>query len=259
MKYQVIIPARYASTRLPGKPLADIHGQTMVERVYRQASRSSAESVVIATDHRSVFDRVESFGGKVLMTAAEHPSGTDRLAEVANLLGLRDEDILVNVQGDEPLIPPEVIDQVALNLSDNSQCDCATLSEPIQSCGEFLEPSAVKVVTNEAGEALYFSRAPVPWPRDQAAEIVAADAGDMLPASLVAMRHIGIYAYRVGLLRSFTQWPPAVLEQTESLEQLRILANGKRIHVAQACSMVPGGVDTAEDLERVRKLITGQK
>lgn len=255
MKFYVVIPARFASTRLPGKPLADIQGQTMVERVYRQASLSSASSVVVATDDQRVFDEVERFGGEVVMTREDHPSGTDRLAQVASIKDLDDEDILVNVQGDEPLIPPEVIEQVARNLTENSQCDCATLAEPIGTCGEFLNPAAVKVVTNEADEAMYFSRAPVPWPRDQAGSIVSAESTESLPENFQAWRHIGIYAYKAGLLRQFTHWAPTALEQIESLEQLRILSNGKRIHVASACAEVPGGVDTPEDLERVRRLV----
>lgn len=259
MKFHVVIPARYASTRLPGKPLADIVGKTMIERVYIQARLSLASSVVVATDNQEVFDKITSFGGQALMTSIDHLSGTDRLAEVAEQMGMEDDDILVNVQGDEPLIPPEVIEQVASNLAQNPQCDCATLCEPILACGEFFNPAVVKVVTNKQGEALYFSRAPVPWPRDAASKLVDAPDEELLPEGLNAMRHIGIYAYRVGLLRSFTQWTPAELETIESLEQLRILANGKRIHVETACAEVPGGVDTQADLERVRALITSTK
>lgn len=252
MKFHVVIPARYASTRLPGKPLADIAGITMIERVYNQARLSLASSVIVATDHQDIFDKIAGFGGQVLMTDADHLSGTDRLAEVAEQMNMHNDDILVNVQGDEPLIPPEVIAQVASNLAQNPQCECATLSEPINTYGEFMNPSAVKVVTNDMGEALYFSRAPVPWPRDGASNLMSSSEETHLPEQFSAMRHIGIYAYRVGLLRSFTKWPAAELEITESLEQLRILANGKRIHVAVACKEVPAGVDTQEDLERVR-------
>lgn len=255
MKFHVVIPARYASTRLPGKPLADIAGMTMIERVYRQARRSLASSVVVATDHQDVFDLIKGLDGQVLMTKAEHPSGTDRLAEVAELMNMQDEDILVNVQGDEPLIPPKVIEQVARNLALNPQCDCATLCEPIQSCGELLSPDAVKVVTNDQNEALYFSRAAIPWPRDLATEVMQLEESAPLPENVSAMRHIGIYAYRAGLLRAFTQWSPSQLEQAESLEQLRILAHGKRIHVEQACADVPAGVDTPEDLERIRQVL----
>ena len=259
MKFYVVIPARYASTRLPGKPLVDIAGTSMIERVYRQARMSRASSVIVATDHQDVFDKIDAFGGKALMTRDDHPSGTDRLAEVAEQMTMADEDILVNVQGDEPLIPPQVIEQVASHLAENQQCDCATLCEPIQTCDEFLNPAAVKVVSNDQGEALYFSRAPIAFPRDQMVEISQAGPGQPLPAGISAMRHIGIYAYRARLLRQFTQWSPAALELTESLEQLRILANGKRIHVAPACVQVPAGVDTPEDLERVRALIAANK
>lgn len=255
MKFHVVIPARYASTRLPGKPLADIVGQTMIERVYRQARLSLASSVIVATDHQDVFDKIKSFGGQVLMTRMNHVSGTDRLAEVAEQMNMEDEDILVNVQGDEPLIPAEVIEQVASNLARNPQCDCATLCEPVKTSGEFRNPAVVKVVSNDQGEALYFSRAPVPWPRELAADIANSPDDQALPAGFRPMRHIGIYAYRVGLLRRFTVWQPASLELTESLEQLRILANGRRIHVAEACAEVPGGVDTQEDLDRVRTLV----
>jgi len=255
MKFHVVIPARYASTRLPGKPLADIAGKTMIERVYHQARLSLASSVVVATDHQAVFDKITGFGGQVVMTSIDHLSGTDRLAEVTEQMGMDDKDILVNVQGDEPLIPAEVIEQVASNLAQNPQCDCATLCEPVQTCGEFFNPAAVKVVSNEQNEALYFSRAPVPWPRDLASELQSASKNQKLPKGFSAMRHIGIYAYRVGLLRNFTKWQASPLELIESLEQLRILANGKRIHVAIACAKVPGGVDTQEDLERVRALV----
>lgn len=256
MNFKVVIPARFASTRLPGKPLAEIAGKTMIERTYRQAYLSAASSVVVATDHQDVFDCVERFGGQAVMTSPDHLSGTDRLAEVAELTGMADEDILVNVQGDEPLIPPEVINQVAKNLAENSHCDCATLSEPITTVDEFLNPAAVKVVSTEAGVALYFSRAPIPYPRDNMCEIQALSGSENLPDVVTAMRHIGIYAYRVGLLREFTRWQPAPLELTESLEQLRILAKGRWIHVMPACAKVPGGVDTPQDLERVRALLS---
>lgn len=256
MNFHIVIPARLASTRLPGKPLADIGGKKMIERVYDQACKSSATSVVVATDHQDIIDEVKRFGGNAVMTDADHPSGTDRLAEVAYIMQWTDDEILVNVQGDEPLIPPSVIDQVANNLAENSQCDCSTLCEPIKTSEEFFNPSAVKVVKNDVGEALYFSRAPVPWPRDSADSLQRSQS-IALPADIPAMRHIGIYAYKVGLLRQFTQWPVSSLEQIESLEQLRIMAQGKRIHVDVACAEVPGGVDTPDDLERVRSLVLG--
>jgi 3-deoxy-manno-octulosonate cytidylyltransferase (CMP-KDO synthetase) len=185
------------------------------------------------------------------MTSATHNSGTDRLQEVATKLGLTAEDIIVNVQGDEPLIPPAVIDQVANNLANNSYASVATLSEPIHSLEDFRNPNIVKVVADQQGRALYFSRAPIPWPRDHFAQ---ADVSS-LPADFPAQRHIGIYAYRVALLNRFVTWPQAMLEKIESLEQLRVLANGEAIHIAEACAQVPGGVDTEADLLRVKALL----
>lgn len=249
VSFDVIIPARYASSRLPGKPLADIAGKPMVQRVYERASESSAERVVVATDDMRVAEAVRAFGGEVCMTSAEHASGTDRLQEVATNLGLAADRILVNVQGDEPLIPPAVIDQVALNLAQNDAAGVATLAEPIVTVEDFLNPNIVKVVAEQSGLASYFSRAPIPWPRD-------AFAGDrsQLPQGLNPRRHIGIYAYRAAQLNMFVSWPMAPLERFEALEQLRFLYHGQAIHVADAREEVPGGVDTAEDLERMRAL-----
>lgn len=250
MGFVVVIPARYASSRLPGKPLADIAGQSMIERVYRQAKLSAARDVVVATDDARVADAVRNFGGKVCMTSASHPSGTDRIEEVARQLQLADDDIVVNVQGDEPLIPPENIDQVAGNLAANGACSAATLCEPIQAAADVFNPNIVKVVAAQNGEALYFSRAVIPWDRDAYAKL----APGALPALAGAYRrHIGIYAYRVSLLRAFVGWGACALENTEALEQLRILFHGHRLHVAEARVAAPGGVDTPEDLERVRR------
>lgn len=248
--FDVIIPARYASSRLPGKPLADIGGRPMVQRVYERARQSSAERVIVATDDMRVAEAVDAFGGEVCMTSAEHASGTDRLQEVAANLGLAADRILVNVQGDEPLIPPAVIDQVAGNLAATPAAGVATLAEPIRSLADFRNPNIVKVVAAESGLARYFSRAPIPWPRDAfAAEL------DSLPAGLEPRRHIGIYAYRVALLDRFVGWPVAPLEQFESLEQLRFLYHDEHIHVADATEEVPGGVDTEADLQRMRELL----
>ncbi|BFM07451.1 3-deoxy-manno-octulosonate cytidylyltransferase [Halioxenophilus aromaticivorans] len=252
--FTVIIPARYASSRLPGKPLANIHGKPMVQWVYQQAQKSKADRVVVATDNEQIKSAVEGFGGQCILTREDHASGTDRLQESAALLGLGDEDIVVNVQGDEPLIPPQVIDQVAHNLASANGFSAATLSEKIHSFEEFVNPNAVKVVADPSGRALYFSRAPVPWPRDHFNKD-----NTSLPEPFNAQRHIGIYAYKVALLNQFVTWQMAELEQVECLEQLRILANGKQIHVAQAMAAVPGGVDTAEDLAAVRKLIEQQE
>jgi 3-deoxy-manno-octulosonate cytidylyltransferase (CMP-KDO synthetase) len=252
MSFTVVIPARFGSSRLPGKPLADIAGKPMVQRVYEQACRSGAERVVIATDDERIVAAAQGFGADTCLTRADHPSGTDRIEEVARQLQLPDSAIVVNVQGDEPLIPPAVINQVAANLAANAQAGIATLSEPLHSAAELFNPNIVKVVADTQQLALYFSRAPIPWARDAFA------AGQPEPETSVSgARHLGIYAYRVAFLHQFVQWPPATLEQLESLEQLRALAHGVRIHVEFACADVPPGVDTAADLEHVRGLLGG--
>lgn len=251
MTFYVVIPARYASTRLPAKPLKDIAGKPMIQHVYERACASAACEVIIATDDARIEAAAQKFGARVCMTSGAHNSGTDRLQEVAQKMRLKTEDIVVNVQGDEPLIPPLVINQVAQNLAEMAAASVATLSEPIHSLVDFRNPNIVKVVADQAGRALYFSRAPIPWPRDYFAQ---SDSNE-LPASFFCQRHIGIYAYRVGLLNDFVTWPQAALETIESLEQLRILAQGAVIHVAEACVAVPGGVDTESDLQRVRALL----
>lgn len=250
MSFTVVIPARFSSTRLPGKPLREIIGKTMIERVYRQACQSAAERVIIATDDQRIADVVASFGGEYCLTSADHQSGTDRLQEVASLYGLKEDHILVNVQGDEPLIPPAVIDQVATNLAVNPAAGVATLCEPIIDDASFANSNIVKVVSDRQGMALYFSRASIPWPRDFHENRVAAMTNIVQP-----MRHIGIYAYRVALLNKFVTWPVAPLESVECLEQLRFMWNGERIHVAPAEAEVPGGVDTEADLLRVIALV----
>jgi len=252
MKYTVVIPARYASTRLPGKPLHDIAGSTMIQRVYEQARLSTASRVIVATDDQRITDVVEGFGGEVAMTSPDHVSGTDRLEEVARQCGLAEDEIVVNVQGDEPLIPPQVIDQVAANLAANPDAGVATLSEPITEAEVFVNPNAVKVVSGHDGTALYFSRAPIPWPRDHFADSQTSLPDESASVSTSSFqRHIGIYAYRVALLHRFVSWPVAPLEALECLEQLRFMYQGIKIHVAPACSEVPGGVDTEEDLQAV--------
>ncbi len=251
MSFYVVIPARYASTRLPAKPLKGIAGKPMIQHVYERASQSEAAQVIIATDDARIETVAKSFGARVCMTSAAHNSGTDRLQEVAAQLGLKPDDIIVNVQGDEPLIPPEVINQVAKNLATNIYASVATLSEPIHSLDDFRNPNIVKAVADQTGKALYFSRAPIPWPRDHFAQAEVS----VLPAEFPAQRHIGIYAYRVALLNRFITWPQATLEKIESLEQLRVLANGEAIHIAEACAQVPGGVDTEADLLRVKTLL----
>lgn len=251
MKFSVIIPARYASSRLPAKPLADIHGKPMIVRVMEQAQKSSAHRVIIATDHQQVFDVVKAYKGEVILTSDKHNSGTERLAEVINRYQFADDEIIVNVQGDEPLIPPVIIDQVAKNLV-QYKTGMATLAVPIDSAEEAFNPGAVKVVTDKDGYALYFSRATIPWERDRFAK-----SSDLLKQSSIGdfyLRHIGIYAYRAGFIRQYINWAPSSLEQIEMLEQLRVLWYGEKIHVAVAKQSPAIGVDTQEDLEKVRAL-----
>jgi 3-deoxy-manno-octulosonate cytidylyltransferase (CMP-KDO synthetase) len=252
MAFTVVIPARYGSTRLPGKPLLDIHGKPMVRHVWEQAQLSSAARVVIATDDERIFDAARTFGAEVLMTSPTHPSGTDRLQQVVTALGFEDEHIVVNVQGDEPLIPPQVIDQVASNLEANARAGIATLREEIAVIEDLLSPNIVKVVSDIYGMALYFSRAPVPYPRDAFMQD-----RKRMPAQGTWYRHIGIYAYRTQLLHQFVTWLPAPQERLECLEQLRALHNGVAIHVDTACQRVPGGVDTQHDLDEVRRVVAG--
>ncbi|KGK81442.1 3-deoxy-manno-octulosonate cytidylyltransferase [Pseudomonas stutzeri] len=248
--YTVVIPARYASSRLPGKPLQDIVGKPMIQHVWEQASRSAAQRVVVATDDERILSACAAFGAEAVLTRIEHNSGTDRLAEVAGLLGLDAEAIVVNVQGDEPLIPPAVIDQVAANLAAHPEAAIATLAEPITDATTLFNPNAVKVLADINGLALTFSRAPLPWARDAFAQN-----REALPQGVPYRRHIGIYAYRAGFLANFVAWGPCWLENTECLEQLRALWHGQRIHVADAIEAPPAGVDTLEDLERVRRLL----
>ncbi|MDT4788257.1 3-deoxy-manno-octulosonate cytidylyltransferase [Pseudomonas jinjuensis] len=248
--FTVVIPARYASTRLPGKPLQDIAGKPMIQHVWEQARRSGATQVVVATDDARIREACEGFGAQALLTRADHNSGTDRLAEVADALGLADDAIVVNVQGDEPLIPPSIIDQVAGNLAAHPEAGIATLAEPIHEVAALFNPNIVKVVSDCNGLALTFSRATLPWARDALAA-----SRDLLPAGVPYRRHIGIYAYRARFLRDFVAWGPCWLEDTECLEQLRALWHGVRIHVADALEAPQAGVDTPEDLERVRRIL----
>ena len=248
--FTVVIPSRFASTRLPGKPLQLIAGKPMVQHVWEQACKSSAERVVVATDDARIVDACRAFGADVVLTREYHNSGTDRLAEVATALGLAPDAIVVNVQGDEPLIPPALIDQVAANLAHHGEARMSTLCEPIEDVETLFNTNVVKVVSDCNGLALTFSRATLPWARD-------AFASDrtQLPAGVPYRRHIGIYAYRVGFLHDFVNWGPCWLEDTECLEQLRALWHGVRIHVADALEAPPAGVDTPQDLERVRRLL----
>lgn len=249
--FRVVIPARYASTRLPGKPLADIAGKPMVVRVAEAAVRSGAHEVVVATDDMQVFETVQSHGHCAVMTRADHPSGTDRIAEVAQQLGWSEEELVVNVQGDEPLLDPNLVVCVARALAEDPEAAIATAAHPISNIDEFMNPNVVKVVTTSAGRALYFSRAPIPWHRDGLA-----GRPDTLPAGFVAHRHIGLYAYRVSFLRRYGQMTPTQVESWEALEQLRALWHGYVIRVVE-CDHAPApGVDTPADLERVRKIFS---
>ncbi len=256
MSYIIVIPARYASSRLPGKPLRLICGKTMIQRVFEQAKKSTAKQVIIATDDQRIKKAAQKFGADVCMTSIKHPSGTDRLQQVASIMNFDDDQIIVNVQGDEPLLPPENIDQLAQLLLDHPDAGMATLSVPIQSQQELFDPNVVKVVTNCNGAALYFSRAAVPWMRDSFTNIQPSMHSDsMLPDSYGWQRHIGIYAYRVGFLHQYINWQPADIECCESLEQLRALWHGVIIQVAVAKTHPPIGVDTEEDLLRIQTLL----
>ena len=248
MSFIAIIPARYGSSRLPGKPLADINGKPMVVHVMERALESGAKRVIVATDHPEVVKAVEAAGGEVCMTRADHQSGTERLAEVIELCQFADDEIIVNVQGDEPLIPPVIIRQVAENLA-NSEAGMSTLAVPIETAEEAFNPNAVKVVRNAKGYAMYFSRAAIPWERDRFA-VSKETIGD------VFLRHIGIYAYRAGFIRQYVKWEPSELEHIELLEQLRVLWYGEKIHVDVAKAIPSVGVDTPEDLERVRAILS---
>lgn len=248
LDYTVIIPARYGASRLPGKPLADLGGKPILQWVHERALASGAARVVIATDDARIDAAARAFGAEVVMTSPEHRSGTDRIAEAARRLGLPDDALVVNVQGDEPLLPPPLIRQVAADLAAHPAADMATLAQRILTLAEVASPHVVKVVCDRDGYALYFSRALIPHPRDGMPE-----AEHLADATPGWRRHLGIYAYRVGFLHAFVHWPPAGIETTEMLEQLRALWNGATIHVAEACAPAPIGVDTPEDLERLRQ------
>lgn len=254
MIFSVIIPARYASTRLPGKPLADIEGKPMVVRVAEQATKSGAREVIVATDHTDIKRAVEAHGFEAMMTRTDHATGTDRLAEVAKKRGYAARHIVVNVQGDEPLIPPALIREVAASLAAHRAAAIATACHPIQAAAEFANPNVVKVVMDHAGYALYFSRAPIPWARDAFSKAKGMSNTGRLPPGMPAYRHLGIYAYRCGFLASFKKMRPALLEQFEALEQLRALAHGHRICIAITHKAPHPGVDTPADLSRIQRL-----
>lgn len=246
--FYAIIPSRMKSTRLPEKPLKDIGGKPMVVRVAERALQSGAKDVMVATDHPDILAACEAHGVKAVLTSPDHPTGTDRLAETVEKMGLPLGAIVVNVQGDEPLIPPEVISQVAQLLEDHPECDMATAAHPIDSIEEFMSPNVVKVALDNNNNAITFSRAPIPWPRDAFRENP-----DALPEGLHPLRHIGLYAYRVKFLKQYPKWEQAPIERWESLEQLRALWYGVKIAVTILPGALPAGVDTPEDLERVRE------
>lgn len=248
MHFRVVIPARYASSRLPGKPLVDIGGRPMVLHVLERALQAGAESVVVATDDARVLQAVEAAGHRALMTSPDHQSGTERLVEVAETLDWPDDILVVNVQGDEPLIDPVLIREAARQLVLHDDAVMATLAHPIHDHADFVNPNVVKVIADEAGYALYFSRAPIPWPRDAFAS------QQPMPHEFGALRHIGLYAYRVGFLRTYASLASSPLERCEMLEQLRVLWYGHRISLGVTPIAPAPGVDTPEDLARVRAL-----
>jgi 3-deoxy-manno-octulosonate cytidylyltransferase (CMP-KDO synthetase) len=254
VSFTVLIPARLHSTRLPRKPLADLAGLPMVVRVAQRAALSAAAQVVVATDDADIQAACIAHGVRTVMTSATHPTGSDRLAEACTLLGLDGSDVVVNVQGDEPLIAPALINACAALLHSRPECVMSTAAHAIDDVAEFTNPNVVKVVLDQSGRALYFSRAPIAWWRDGFAQGIGA-----LPTPEIGplpLRHIGLYAYQAGFLRRFPSLPPAPLEQLESLEQLRVLWHGERIAVHVATERPGPGVDTPEDLERVRALLS---
>ena len=244
--FHVVIPARHASTRLPGKPLLHIAGKPIVVRVAEQAAKSGAQQILIATDHHAIANSVHEHGFKACLTSENHNSGTDRIAEVVEQQAWSDETIVVNVQGDEPMMPPELIHAVARHLHDHPDCAIATACHAIHDEAAMLNPNIVKTVLDKNGNALYFSRAPIPYPRDAFA------ANQGLPAGMPVLRHIGIYAYRASFLRAYGLLAPAAIEQYESLEQLRALYHGYKIGVVITANAPPAGVDTEQDLHAAR-------
>jgi 3-deoxy-manno-octulosonate cytidylyltransferase (CMP-KDO synthetase) len=248
-RFKVVIPARYASTRLPGKPLLELAGRPMLQYVYERSLQSGASEVIIATDDQRIAAAAHNFDAAVCMTSPGHTSGTERLAEVVEVQGWDDQEIIVNVQGDEPLIPAALIRQVAAGLAGNTAAAVATLAFPIETVADVTDPNSVKVVLDKLGYALYFSRAPVPCHRDM----------PMVDHATHALRHIGLYAYRAGFLKRYRQMETSPLESIEKLEQLRVLWHGMKIHVGIAAEMPGHGVDTREDLARVEALLTNSR
>ncbi len=250
MTFTVVIPARYASSRFPGKPLVEIHGKPMVQHVYERATEAGADKVIVATDDQRIADAVAGFGGVYCMTSADHESGTERLAEVVDLEKIAATDIVVNVQGDEPFIPAKNIQQVANNLFEYQQAQMSTLAVRITDVEEAFNPNSVKVVVDKQGFALYFSRSTIPYDRSRFL-----NSTDINEIGEFYLRHIGIYAYRAGFIKQYVEMTPSKLEHIESLEQLRVLWHGEKIHVDVAHEAPPVGIDTPEDLTRLIKIL----
>lgn len=248
MKFHIVIPARMASERLPGKPLLSVGPCSLIEAVYRRAAESAAASVIIATDSEQIREAAQGFSAKAVMTDPGHTSGSDRIAECAGIMGWPDDTLIVNLQGDEPLMPAACLDQVAELAASDPEAAVASLYWPITSAVEAEDPNVVKAVVADDGRALYFSRSLVPFPRGKSLD-------SMIENQSAWKRHIGLYAFRAGALRAFSAMSPSPLESIEKLEQLRFLEAGKRIVMAKACVEIPAGVDTPEDLERVRALM----
>jgi 3-deoxy-manno-octulosonate cytidylyltransferase (CMP-KDO synthetase) len=250
MQFKIVIPARYASVRLPGKPLLEVAGKPMIQHVYQRAVESGASEVVIATDDQRIADACGDFSADVCMTSDHHRSGSDRIAEVVSIRGWKDDEIIVNLQGDEPCMPAELLHQVAQDMDNHEAAAVTTLSASITDRNKLFDPHVVKVVTDNQGYALYFSRAPIPWHRD---EFINSDTP--LPGDVGFARHIGLYAYRSGYLARFVTLEHAPIERAESLEQLRVLWHGDKIHVSEALIEPGHGVDTHDDLKQVDKLL----
>jgi 3-deoxy-manno-octulosonate cytidylyltransferase (CMP-KDO synthetase) len=255
VEFRVVIPARFGSTRLPGKVLLDVAGKPMLQHVYDRAVESGAVSVVVATDDDRIRKVAEDFGATVCMTSSEHTSGTERLAEAVVALGYLEDEVIVNLQGDKPLVPPSVIKQVAEDLGKYENARVATLYENIKNVDELFNPNTVKVVMNKRGYALYFSRAPIAWDREHFTMPPTKDQKISTPH----FRHVGIYAYHAGFLQEYMEWGASSLEEMERLEQLRVLWNGGRVHLTEAKEVVPIDVNTEEDLEKVRKIFALKK
>ncbi len=248
--FKVVIPARYGSTRLHGKPLLLIKGKPMIAHVCERAREADAEQIIVATDDTRIFEAVSALGFQAVMTRENHESGTERLAEVAEKFGWSDDTIIVNLQGDEPLLPANYIQQVAQAMANQTQAGIATLAAKIHESDEVFNPNAVKVVLDKNGYALYFSRAPIPWHR------ATFSTTKEIPAELPYLRHIGLYAYTAGFLKKYCAWQSSPLEHIEALEQLRILWHGEKIFVQTVDKTPPAGVDTLEDLHRIENIIT---